>query len=235
MSGSRSGAARRLEQCEAAPEMSALDRAKRQLELERGWGNGFSGGRMMMTLTYKYGYSEQEAAEAIKQLKAEGLTQVKADRKAGYGQIPVSALRSLARLTATEAISATDQEIDAALKLMAKTTRITRIAEDGLKKITQELEKRGYAAHTTQNRAFYTTEFTNEDQDDADPHCFQMLGWHGTGRFAGGEKTILEFYDENHSTKRPVVSIGVLNEENINPEKQLEVVNHILDYVKHHG
>lgn len=123
----------------------------------------------------------------------------------------------------------------ARLKIMARTTAVSRIAEQGIRQIVQEFNKRGYEADTTQNKAFYTTVFTHPETEDHPEHTFQMVGWHGTGRFAGGERAILEFYDDEHSRDKPVVTIGVINEENVNPAKQQEVVQHIMDYVKHHS
>lgn len=114
--------------------------------------------------------------------------------------------------------------------IMARATAVTRVAEKGIKAIEHELLKRGFYKHTVQNRAFYTTTFTKETEDGK-AHVLQLMGWHGTGRFAGGEKTILEFYDEDKSNVKPVVSIGPISEDNINPAKQLETIQHVLEYI----
>jgi len=162
-------------------------------------------------------YESYEPAEP-----SEGL--IESDLKAEHGQMPPFTA-ALKRLTAAE-------EIKTAVRLMARTTQVSKIATEGKKKIELELHRLGYTATTTQNKAFYTTEFHPEDGEG---RTFQMVGWHGTGRYIGGEKAILEFYDDEKSKVHPVVSIGVINEENINPAKQLEVIQHIIDYVKHHG
>ncbi len=122
--------------------------------------------------------------------------------------------------------------VQAATVLMARTTAVSKIAERGMRTIVQQLIKEGYHADTSQNKAFYTTVFYKEDHEDP---RFEMVGWHGTGRFAGGEKAILEFYDDDKSTQTPVVTIGVLSEENLNPAKQQEVIQHIIEYVRSHG
>lgn len=116
--------------------------------------------------------------------------------------------------------------------LMARTTQVSRIADRGMRDIVQTMIRLGYEAQTTQNKAFYTTTFVHEGEPE---HVFEMVGWHGTGKFAGGEKTILEFYDDERSTQKPVVTIGIINEDNINPKRQQEVVQDILEYVKKHG
>lgn len=206
----------------STPERSVNEQAEliRRLEIKRD--QGFSRGRMILTLSHKYGYSEEEAASAIAYLKSQGLTDKieTADLKSGFGQMPPF-------------IASEREELMAALKVMARPTQVSKIAETGKKKIEMEMHHLGYTSTTTQNKAFYTTDFYPE-KGDVD-HSFHMLGWHGTGRYVGGEKTILEFYDDQHSKTKPVVSIGVINEDNVNPAKQLEVVQHILDYLKTHG
>ena len=154
--------------------------------------------------------------------------------KAEFGQLPpftATPIKAAARLRVFAAA-----EVDAATKLMARATQVSRVAEKGMREIVQQMIKLGYTADTKQNKAFYTTVFTKEpeNEEEQEPHVFQMVGWHGTGRY-GAEKTILEFYDDEKDPKKPVVTIGVLNEENINPAKQLEVVTHIMDYLKKHG
>jgi hypothetical protein len=57
------------------------------------------------------------------------------------------------------------------------------------------------------------------------------MGWHGTGKFAGGEKAILEFYDSRKGD-RPVVSIGILNDQNITPENEQKVIDKIVQYIE---
>lgn len=160
-----------------------------------------------------------------------GSQKEEADMKAEFGQMPpfTAKLEAVKRLTAS--LARTSTELTAEM-LMARTTQVSRIADKGMDDIVEVMRQLGYEARTTQNKALYTTVFTHEGEPE---HTFEMVGWHGTGKFAGGEKTILEFYDDDHSTEKPVVAIGVINEANINPNRQKEVVQDILDYVKNHG
>lgn len=233
----------------------ANERAKqvRMLELKRR--HGYSNGRMMLTLTHKYGFSQDEAKEAIKYITRLGLTgainphSLEADMKpSGLSPAmftPGTQLKAAQRLLASQgkftartleaAASGTlGVEIQAALEIMARATAVSRVAEQGMKTVRDLLISKGYDIHTTQNKAFYTTQFTRLDEEGR-AHSFQMMGWHGTGRFAGGEKTILEFYDDDKSKDKPVVSIGNISADNVNPAKQTEVVQHIVDYIKHNG
>jgi hypothetical protein len=193
----------------------------RKAELARK--QGFSTGRMTLTLTHKHGHSLGDATAAIAKYKAD-IARLKAEVNAdlrdgqnGFGVTPVEC-SVLARLV----------DITAATKLMARQTPVSREAERGVKEITRLAMMQGYNVKTTQNRAFYTTDFVCDD------HTLHMMGWHGTGRFAGGEKAILELYDSRKGEK-PVVSIGVLNEDNVTPENEKRVIHQILDYIKKQG
>jgi len=193
-------------------------------------GRGYSKVRLLFTLTHKYGYSMEEAEEAIKYVTRLGLTgnpKIEADMKNKFGTLPpfTAKVRAAQRIKAAQMITAE--------MLMARTTAVSKIAEQGRKQIVQELRLRGYEAHTNQNKAMFTIVFVKPAEEDVPEHSFQLVGWHGSGPFAGGEKAILEFYDDEKSKTQPVVTIGVINEENINPAKQKEVVQHIMDYVKH--
>lgn len=114
-------------------------------------------------------------------------------------------------------------------KLMARSTPVSKIAESGMKEITRQMAMRGFHVNTTQSKALYTTKFVKEEKTGEQSVC-EMVGWHGAGRY-GSEKTILEFYDESRGHK-PIISIGVLNEENLNPIKQQDIVNEITNYIK---
>ena len=168
-----------------------------------------------------------EPSEAFEPAEPDGydLTAIKADLKTSFGQMPP--------FTASHRLEAAEQDVRAALKVMARPTRVSIVADEGLRKITNTLLDLGYECTTTKNRAFYTKHFTNvEDPSKPD---FEVVGWHGTGSFAGGERAVLEFYDDQKSKDRPVVNIGVLNDSNINPAKQLEIINHIMSYIQSHG
>jgi hypothetical protein len=117
------------------------------------------------------------------------------------------------------------------LRLMAKSTPVTKVAEFGIREIGRQMALRGYIANTDITRAFYTTTFEKQEKD-SDPCIFQLVGWHGNGHY-GTEKTILEFYDESAGHK-PVITIGQINEENLNEENEKRVVDKILDYIKRH-
>lgn len=110
---------------------------------------------------------------------------------------------------------------------MARSTPVTRTAERGWKAITDLARQKGYKITTTQNRAFYTTEMHCPVKD----FSLFIMGWHGTGMFAGGEKAILELYDSRKGD-RPVLTIGVINEQNITPENEKKLIEHILLYIK---
>lgn len=179
----------------------------------------------MMNQVGQHATRKEALAEFYKGLRKDLGQEEQADMKPSFGQMPL-------RLEASMRLKAF--EVEAATRLMARATQVSKVAEQGTRDIVQEFIRLGYIADTQISKAFYTTTFTNEDTEDKPEHVFQMVGWHGTGRY-GTEKTILEFYDEDKSKTKPVVTIGVINDENINPAKQLEVVDHILDYVKHHG
>lgn len=117
------------------------------------------------------------------------------------------------------------------LKLMAKATPITKVAEIGIREISRQMALRNFGARTENTRAFYTTTFTREDKEDV-PCVYQLVGWHGNGHY-GNETTILEFYDDSVSRK-PVITIGHVNEENLTEANQQKVINEILDYIKKH-
>lgn len=87
--------------------------------------------------------------------------------------------------------------------------------------------KAGFKIKTTENRAFYTTEMYCEDED----YSLCLMGWHGTGKFAGGEKAILEFYDSREG-ESPVLTIGTLTEENLTPANEQKLIDRILAYIK---
>jgi hypothetical protein len=201
----------------------------RMLELKRG--HGYSRGRMSMMLTHKYGYSEEETAAAIQYITRLGLTgnpKVEADLKqSGVGVTYLhSSLNQLAQLAAFL------DALKTATRLMARATPMSKIAERGMHDIVQYLMRDGYVPQTSQNKAFFTTVFYSKDAEEP---RFELVGWHGTGRFEGGEKAILEFYDDEKSQSRPVISIGAINDDNLTPAKQQEVIQHIMEYVKTHG
>jgi hypothetical protein len=149
-----------------------------------------------------------------------------------FGQNALSASTKPFKIEAAARLKAT--LLTAVEKLMAKSTPVTKIAEKGMRDIDHQMALLGYQAKTVQKRAFYTTDFVERtDNVDDEPKVFSMTGWHGNGHY-GDEKTILEFYD-NQRSEKPIISIGVLSEENINEKRQLEVVKEILDYVRKHG
>lgn len=199
----------------------AYKKALQIRELEKKHGYGFSTGRMVATLGHKFGFDPADARAAAERLREEEQQAVKADlHSSDYGVAPVecSASMALARL----------HDLTAATQLMARSTPVSREAEKGLKEITRLAQDQGYNLKTSQNRAFYTTDMVRDD------HTLHLMGWHGTGRFAGGEKAILELYDSRKGDK-PVVSIGVLNEENLTAENERHVVQKIIDYLRKHG
>lgn len=166
---------------------------------------------------------------------ADRLKRVKADMKPSGLQPAMFTPGSFtARTLEAAAMKIMSNEVQAAIKLMARATQVSRIADKGMREIVQRMLELGYKAETIQNKAFYTTTFTKENEE-GDEHTFHMLGWHGTGRYVGGEKTILEFYDDEKSKTKPVVSIGAITDQNINVPKQQEVIQHIMEYVKKHG
>lgn len=117
------------------------------------------------------------------------------------------------------------------LRLMAKATPVTKVAEIGIREIGRQMALRGYIANTEITRAFYTTIFEKQEKD-SDPCVFQLVGWHGNGHY-GNEKTILEFYDDAHGRK-PVITIGQINEDNLTEGNQQKVIDLILDYIRKH-
>jgi hypothetical protein len=143
-----------------------------------------------------------------------------------FGQMPpfTAQVRAHHRLKA----SATDNEVVHAMKLMARATPVTKVALVGQQLIRQTLVRLGYSVQTTLTRAFYDMEFRR------DKRVLHLVGWHGTGIY-GPEKSILEFIDEQVSKTRPVVTIGVINEANVNPENQQRVISDILEYIKECG
>ena len=143
-----------------------------------------------------------------------------ADLKPEFGQMPpfTAQVKASHRLKASA-------EVVTAVKLMARSTPVTKVALLGQQLIRQALVTKGYSVKTTQTRAFYDTEFHK------DGHVLHLVGWHGTGIY-GPEKSILEFIDEKVSKTRPVVTIGVINEANVTPENQQRVIAAILEYIK---
>jgi hypothetical protein len=193
----------------------AIERAIKIRKLEMSRSISFSSGRMIQTLVHKYGFSEEDAQAAVDYLKPKVEADMR-DAGHGFGVTPVEC-SVFARLA----------EITAAIKAMARATPVTHTAERGLKAIVGLARKKGYTVKTTENRAFYTTEFRCEDEG----YSLYMMGWHGTGKFAGGEKAILEFYDSRKGD-RPVVSIGILNEQNVTPENEQKVIDRIVQYIE---
>lgn len=205
----------------------ATEDAIRVRKAEMRNGKGYSRARLILTLTHKYGHSMEDAKAAADYVKGPRVpNNVQADRLPSFGQMPP--------FTASHRLAAAEAEVMEAARIMARPTRVSKVADEGLQKITNTLLDLGYEYKVKKNKAFYTKEFFKEGEASNAP-VFEVVGWHGTGSFAGGERAILEFYDDQHSKDRPVVSIGVINEENINPAKQLEVITHIMDYLKHHG
>lgn len=256
MSGHQSAANPQPGQCE--PDLmvqASQDEANRRAvslvkrEVERKIGP--STGRLLVTLTYKYGFSADEAEAAIKYLqehraehgipatyytdadtrkafqkfRADLKQKVGADLKPGFGQMPPFT----ARVQASHRLKASTlhQDVVTAVKLMARSTPVTRVAVIGQQLIRQALVTQGYSVKTTLTRAFYDTVFRKDDR------VFHLVGWHGTGIY-GHEKSILEFIDESVSKTKPVVTIGVINEANVNPENQQRVISNILEYIKEH-
>ncbi len=176
-------------------------------------------------------YDEHPADEPVLPVDGDTVT-LEADRKAGdFGVaqyvgsfVPASFKRTMASL----------KSIKATTRLIARQTPVSKVADQGMKVINQELLRRGYEPHQVKNKAFFTTTYNPIADGTEDLPVLQLVGWHGTGMFQGGERAILEFYDESKSRTKPVVSIGLLNEDNINQGKQLEVINHIMDYIKHY-
>lgn len=193
-------------QATADPVQAALTIALRVRRAEINAGTGFSKARMVLTLGHKYGFDRPTAEAAVARLISVGL---------GGGR-----LKAAARLRAS-----------LEHQLMARTTPITRAAEKGIKEICHQMAIRGYAPHTTCNRAYYTTTFTKEGED-GNIQSFQLYGWNGNGRY-GLEKSVFEFYDDSMGEK-PVVNIGAINEENVNLVRQEKVVHEVLDYIKKH-
>lgn len=218
-----------------------------QLEVRRK--QGPSTGRLLLTLMHKYGYSADEAEAAVQYLRdnrkelgipstsytdketrkafrkfRENLRQkVGADLKSEFGQMPpfTARLKARPRLKA----SILNQDVVTAMRLMARSTPVTRVALAGQQSIRQALTVLGYSVKTTLTRAFYDMEFRKDDR------VFHLIGWHGTGIY-GHEKSVLEFLDERVSKTRPVVTIGVINEDNVTPANQERVVSDILEYIK---
>lgn len=236
---------------EASTQDDANKQAANIVRLEMSRKQGPSTGRLLLTLTSKYGYSVGAAETAVKYLQdnrkelgipatyytdeetrkafskfRESLRQkVGADLKPSFGQMPpfTARLKAAQRLQA----SAGHQDVVTAVKLMARSTPVTKVAAVGQQLIRHELLIRGYNVKTTITRAFYDMEFRKDD------HVLHLVGWHGTGIY-GPEKSILEFIDDKVSETRPVVTIGVINEANVNPESQQRVISAILDYIKKH-
>ena len=191
----------------------------RNLELKRG--HGFSAPRLILTLTHKYGHSMDAAKAAVEKYvqvmkRLKGESKVEADLYPGnFNVTPVMSV--FAKLAA----------VKTATRLMARTTPMTRTAERGLKSIIDLARKLDFKVKTTQNRAFYTTELRCDDED----YSLYVMGWHGTGMFAGGEKAILEFYDSREG-ERPVLTIGALTDANLTAPNEQKLVDHILTYIK---
>jgi len=198
-------------------------------------------------LTHKYGYTPDAAEAAVKYIQdnrkelgipatyytdektrkafpefREGLRQkVGADLKPGFGQMPVTAqVQASNRLKAVA-----QQDIVVAFQLMARSTPVTKVALEGQRRIRQVLVGLGFSVTITNTRAFYDMEFRNDDK------VYHLVGWHGTGIY-GHEKSVLEFIDESVSKTRPVVTIGIINEDNVTPANQERVVSDILEYIK---
>jgi hypothetical protein len=139
----------------------------------------------------------------------------------GYGTMPtyMAKLGAAARLKASMQPAATEEVLE------ARTTGVSLVADKGLKEIERALVRMGYEPHTTINKAMYTTTFCKGDR------CLELVGWHGTGRFKGGERAVLEFYDSEKGLK-PVVSIGVTNEDNVSTDHEKKIITDILTYIK---
>jgi hypothetical protein len=163
--------------------------------------------------------------EAYEPIEPEGY-EVEGDMKSGFGQMPpfTARLKASHRLKA----SALNADLITAMKLMARSTPVTKVAMEGQERIRRALVARGYHVKTTLTRAFYDTEFRRETR------VFHLIGWHGTGIY-GKEKSVFEFIDEDFSKTRPVVTIGVINEDNVTPENQNRVVQDILAYIEEHA
>lgn len=121
-------------------------------------------------------------------------------------------------------------------KLMARATPVTKVAEAGYKDITRLMLRKGYHTDTKQSKAFYELLFyKTEVRDDKDYHReFEVNGWHGESGRYGPEKTVFELFDRDKGAK-PVVTIGVINEDNVNEKKQQETIKKMLDYLEHHA
>lgn len=223
--------------------------AVRIVKRELGRSQGPSTGRLLTTLTYKHGYSldaakealkylqdhrkelgipatyytDKEAREAFSKFRADLRQKVGADMKPGFGQMPpfTAMVKASYRLQARA-------DVVKAVRLMARSTPVTRVAVEGREQIRRALAALGYVAKTTTTRAFYDMKFTKAER------VFHLVGWHGTGIY-GPEKSVLEFIDEDVSKTRPVVTIGIINEENVVPSNQERVINDILEYINEYG
>jgi len=140
-------------------------------------------------------------------------------------------IEAASRLKAFDKLALTAAE----QKLMARSTQLSQVAEKGVKDIVHLMTLQGYQAKTIQNKAYYETKFVKypPKDEEGEPRIMELMGWSGSGRY-GAEKTVFEFYDYDHG-KKPVVTIGAINEENLNEENQLKVINDILKYIKQYG
>lgn len=188
-------------------------------KVELGRGGGFSGPRLILALTHKYGHSLPDAKAAVERFK------IAVERLEGNGKVEADLYPSNFGVTPVESALSRLIDVTTAARLMARSTPVTRTAERGWKAITDMARRAGLKIKTTENRAFYTTEMS------CDEYSFYLMGWHATGKFAGGEKAILEFYDSREGEK-PVLSIGVLNEENLTPQNEQKLIENILAYIK---
>lgn len=233
----------------AASQDEVNQRVVRIVKQEVSRSQGPSTGRLLSTLTYKYGYSLDAAKEAIKYLqdhreelgipttyytdketrdaysrfRADLKQKVGADMKPSFGQMPpfTAMVQASHRLQAYA-------DVVTAVRLMARSTSVTRVAVEGREQIRRALASKGYVAKTTTTRAFYDMRFTKDER------VLHLVGWHGTGIY-GPEKSVLEFIDEDVSKTKPVVTIGVINEENVVPSNQERVINDILEYINEYG
>ena len=233
----------------ATSQDEANQQAVRIVRLEMSRNIGPSTGRLLSTLTFKYGhsadaaeaavqylrdhrkelgipaacYGDRETREAFSRFRADLRQKVGADMKPGFGQMPpfTAMVKASFRLQASA-------DVVIAVRLMARSTPVTRVAVEGREQIRRALASKGYVAKTTTTRAFYDMKFTKDER------VLHLVGWHGTGIY-GPEKSVLEFIDEDVSKTKPVVTIGVINEENVVRSNQKRVINDILEYINEYG
>ena len=118
-------------------------------------------------------------------------------------------------------------------KLMARVTPVTRVAEKGYTELSRLMLRKGYKVDRKESKAVFEAVFykTEMDGDHKVHREFEITGWHGTSGRYGPEKTVFELYDKQKGDK-PVVTIGVINEENINEIKQKETIDKMMAYLE---